>query len=179
MEYPVRRIHLYFHTNRIDLWPSAAGINAISTVTEATEVLGVDIGLYAYSLKHTPPISSIDDLVNQQLILIRGYTYRGTMDFALSNTQQPPLVAPNHHAALELLQQGRGDYLINFSQPLEQALGDQKADSLNHFQLDEWPVVLHISTQLPDSDDIVAAFNQAINDLPPVDIQPRQHSPNE
>lgn len=160
-EAPINRIHRNLKNGNVDLWPTSGDIPALQAFTLETQPLGIDIQLCAYSRTATPTIRQHDQLINQRLILIRGYTYRGELDEVLAKSQRRPVVAPNHIAALELLNRGRGDYLIHFTHPMEYALAKYPVSGLKCDLLNSWPLALVISQQTPGAQTIVDALNAA------------------
>ncbi|WP_157719200.1 substrate-binding periplasmic protein [Halopseudomonas salegens] len=159
-EYPIKRIRLHLEQGQIDLWPGSAALPALEPITVETQ-LDLTVTLCAYYLDGTPPIEQLDDLKQGRLILIHGYTYRELLGEVLADNPNRPLSAPNERAALELLARGRGDYLLNFTHPLETALRDFPVDDLQCTVLDEWPIAYIVSRQTPDAQEIVDKLEQA------------------
>lgn len=158
---PVNRIHRNLRNGDIDLWPTSGSLPALQGYTLETQPLDISIRLCAYSRAPTPALEHLAQLVDRQLILIRGYTYRGELDQVLAKTSKPPVVAPNHIAALELLNRGRGDYLIHFSHPMDEALAEYPVSGLRCDLLATWPLALVVSQQTRDAQGIVDALNTA------------------
>ncbi len=159
-EYPIKRIRLHLEQGNIDLWPGSAALPALESITVETE-LDLTVTLCAYYMNGTPPVDNLDDLKYGRLILIRGYTYRELLGEVIANNPYRPLKTPNERAALELLSRGRGDYLINFSHPLEMALRDFPVPDLECKVLDEWPIAYIVSRQTEGAESIVRNLERA------------------
>lgn len=160
VSYPIRRIYHSLTTGKIDFWPGSQAIPALRDATLETPSIGLDITLCAFSLGATPAIESVQDLARKDLVLIRGYTYRAQLDDIFEKNKRRPIVAPDHVAAMQLLQKGRADYLISYADPIKKALlhypqADSKCDVL-----DTWPLVYVVSKNIPDADGIAAALTE-------------------
>lgn len=160
VSYPIRRIYHGLITGKIDFWPGSQAIPALGDATLETPSIGIDITLCAFSLGATPAIESAQDLARKDLVLIRGYTYRAQLDDIFKENPQLPIVAPDHVAAMQLLQKGRADYLISYADPIKKTLlhypqADSKCDVL-----DTWPLVYVVSRNIPDADGIAAALTE-------------------
>lgn len=165
VSYPIRRIYQGLITGKIDFWPGSQAIPALSEATIETPSIGVNITLCAFSLGTTPSIENVEDLARNELVLIRGYTYRAQLDDIFEQSLRRPIVAPDHRAAMQLLQKGRADYLISYADPIEKALlhypqADSKCDVL-----DTWPLVYVVSKNIPDAEGIAAALTEGYRRL--------------
>lgn len=160
-EYPINRIYRNLGTGEIDFWPGSQAVPALSDTTLETGPLDVTIKLCAYAREGTPMVSSTLELGDARLILIRGYTYRDQLDYLFENSSSMPIVAPNHIAALQLLEKDRGDYLIHFAQPFEEALKVYPVANLHCNLLHEWPLALVISRQTPQARELVESLQGA------------------
>lgn len=164
-EYPLGRIYHSFQNGLIDLWPGSSGVPAIQPYTlETRKAPGMSTRLYAYHLEPTPGVQSLEQIQNRRLILIRGYTYLNKLD-KLREANQDIVVAPNHRSGLRLLALNRGDYLLDFGRPLEEAAKSVRVENLQRSLLDEWRLALVVSKKLPDAQAVVERLDQAFTRL--------------
>src|SRR5690606_27878610 len=99
----------------------SSGVPAIKDYTlETREAPGWTLRLYAYYLEPNPAVDAVESIQGKRLILVRGYTYLNKLD-KIRESNADVVVAPNHRSALKLLALGRGDYLLGFGRPLEEA----------------------------------------------------------
>jgi polar amino acid transport system substrate-binding protein len=160
-EYPLGRIYHSFRHNLIDLWPGSSGVPPIQPYTlETPNAPGMQVRLYAYHLDTTPGIETMEQIRNKRLILIRGYTYLNKLDH-LRASNKDIVVAPNHRSALRLLSLGRGDYLLDFGRPLEEAAKTVHVEGLQRSLLDEWRLALVVSRSLEDAGKVVKRLDQS------------------
>jgi polar amino acid transport system substrate-binding protein len=160
-EYPLGRVYHSFRHNLIDLWPGSSGVPPIQPYTlETPNAPGMEISLYAYHLETTPAIDTMEQIRNKRLILIRGYTYLNKLDH-LRQSNKDIVVAPNHRSALRLLSLGRGDYLLDFGRPLEEAAKTVHVEGLQRSLLDTWRLALVVSRNLEDAAEVVERLDQS------------------
>lgn len=163
-EYPLGRIYHSFRHEMIDLWPGSAGVPLIQPYTlETRKAPGMLIQLYAYHLDSTPAIGSLDEIRNKRLILIRGYTYLNKLE-SLRTYNKDIIIAPNHRSALRLLALNRGDYLLDFGRPLEEAAKTVKVEGLQRSLLDQWRLALVVSRALENADEVVHRLDQTFTE---------------
>ena len=69
-----------------------------------------------YRLPTTPALPQVQALAGKSLIVIRGYSYAGTL-LKLQGLEPAPMVreAKDHRQALMMLRAGRADYLLDYS----------------------------------------------------------------
>ncbi|UJJ31695.1 substrate-binding periplasmic protein [Halopseudomonas maritima] len=161
INYPINRIYHTLNNGDIDFWPGSPNVPALQNFTVESQPLGIKVKLCAFALESTPAVSSLEDLADQQLVLIRGYTYREQLNSLFSNNQHAPIVAPNNQAAMELLLRGRAQYVISYGHPVQEALQDYPLHGTRCNQLDEWPLVYVISGKHPQAQQLADQFDAA------------------
>lgn len=127
---PVSRIYLYLKDGRIDLWPGLTGIPKLQGQVLASDTTPLHVELSAWHLATQPPIRQFDDLRNRRLILISGYTYGGLTQYL---RQQPDIdltFTSTHASAIDMLRRDRGDYLLDYRDPVEAVSKQAKVDGL-------------------------------------------------
>lgn len=123
-ELPSARLYAGLIDGSIDLWPGSPGKpNLQGQTLEANEQLA-EIGLNLYYRHGAPAPEFPRDLAARDVILITGYTYWPAVNAAL---QDPALRLRQHRtsthtAALQMLERGRGDFLIDYDQSVNQAV---------------------------------------------------------
>lgn len=119
---PVSRAYYYLRTGGIDIWPGVTDVPALKGEVRESFVSPLPFQLSAWGMENTPPVSHFNDLKDRTLILISGYTYGGLAE-RLERTPGISLTeAPNHLAAVAMLNRGRGDYLLDYQDPVKAVL---------------------------------------------------------
>lgn len=184
INYPINRIYHSLRSGDIDFWPGSPDVPALKEFTLSSQPLGISVRLCAFSLAGSPTITSAAQLRDKELVLIRGYTYRDQLNTLFKENPHQPIVAPNHPAAMELLQRGRGDYLISYGHPMQEAMKDYPLQGAHCDTLDEWPLVYVVSRRNPRAQQIAdtldAAYQrrlatQQVIEAPPEPLAHEQH----
>lgn len=124
---PVSRIYLYLKNGTVDLWVGLSDIPSLRNDVLESWVSPISVPLSAWYLHGARPLTHFDDFKGKTVIVIGGYTYGGLIDWLSETTGIRVTEAPNHRAAIEMLKRGRGDYVLDYRQPVRQIL-TQPAD---------------------------------------------------
>lgn len=119
---PVGRIYLYLKNGTIDVWPGLSGTPALREDVLESWVSPVLVQLSAWYVEGTPPLAHFDDFRGKIVIVIGGYTYGGLLEKLQSSGDIRITEAPHHRAGIEMLKRRRGDYLLDFRQPVLELL---------------------------------------------------------
>lgn len=119
---PVSRTYYYLRTGGIDIWPGVTDVPALKGEVLESFVSPLPFQLSAWGMAKMPPVLHFDDLKGKRLILISGYTYGGLAKHLESTPGILITEAPNHLAALAMLNRGRGDYLLDYQDPVKAVL---------------------------------------------------------
>ena len=131
----------------------------------------VDINLYHRT--DTAPPALPEGLRGKRLLLINGYAYRQPISDWLTDPSLDIQISrsSSHQAALAMLMRRRGDFLIDYSKPIEQALQDADLPELPYITLRHLPITLQISKAMPGAeqlrDDLDRAYEHLQLDAPP------------
>lgn len=160
-ELPISRVYLYLRHGSIDLWLGSSGVQEIEPFVQEADFYPIQILLNAYHRDSTAPVDNIQALEGKRLILIRGYTYWRLLDTFIESPDTPVTLAPNHESALRMLAFNRGDYLINFADPMNHTLARSPFDGLQASPLLNWPLTLIFSRKTDNVEQVVADINRA------------------
>ncbi|MBU2952975.1 substrate-binding periplasmic protein [Marinobacter sp. F3R08] len=126
---PVSRAYLYLTNGKVDVWPGLTNIPALDGEVLESWASPLPAQLSAWYLAGTQPLDHFDKLLNKTVIVIGGYTYGGLLYWLESKDSIRVTEAPNHRSALDMLKRGRGDYLLDYRQPVMDTL-EVPADSM-------------------------------------------------
>lgn len=164
---PGARLYAALENGSIDLWPGAQGKPELATHTlEGRHTLS-QINLNLYRLAGTPAPRLPDDLAGKSLILIGGYSYWPKVNALLDDPglDLRLLRTSNHLSALEMLQRNRGDYLLDYQIPVEQARQRLRMEALPYQRLAQVPIHFIVSRHARDAATIVTALDDAYEAL--------------
>lgn len=119
---PVSRVYLYLSNGHIDVWPGLSRIPVLQKDVLESWASPMPVYLSAWHLKGTPGLENFHQLEGRKVIVISGYTYRGLADWLEARDPLRVTQAPNHRAGLDMLKRGRGDYLLDYREPVREIL---------------------------------------------------------
>lgn len=165
--YPGARLYSGLIDGSIHLWFGAPGKPELHGHTLAP--IG-DFGETALNLyyRHDTPAPRIpDDLKNARLILITGYSYWQSIndwleDPALNITRHR---TSSHASALAMLQRRRGDYLLNYENPINLELRKQGVAPLPYVEVTRVKTQLILSKRAPEARRLHQDLKRAYQDL--------------
>ena len=162
---PVSRVYHFLDSGEIDLWPGMTRIPRLKEAAIASRISGFRVPLRAWHFDHLPPVDHFEDLSGRTVILITGYTYGGLRDYLYEREDIRVSETPTHRSAIEMLQRGRGDYLLNYEQPMLITLQESPVNGLQstlvRYRYSAWL----FSRQHPESEARIAAFEAAYQRL--------------
>ncbi|WP_297797191.1 transporter substrate-binding domain-containing protein [uncultured Marinobacter sp.] len=132
---PVGRIYLYMKTGEIDVWPGLTAIPSLREEVLESWVRPIPVQLSAWHVDGTPPLTHLDDLRGKTVIVISGYTYGGLLQKLQSREDVHITEAPNHRAGVDMLKRQRGDYLLDYRQPVLDILNQPSDRVLRHSEV--------------------------------------------
>ncbi|MCR6633180.1 MAG: transporter substrate-binding domain-containing protein [Magnetospirillum sp.] len=108
--------------------------------------------LNAYRLPETPALGGIENTRGKSVILLRGYGYGGWVDFFKNPANDLRLsFADSRPAALKMLSNGHGDYLMDYQAPAAQALNGTSTPALLSEPLVRLETYFLVSKRAPDA----------------------------
>ena len=115
----------------------------------------------------TAPVSKIDELVGHSIILMSAYRYDGLREFADNRANKVTIAvnAENHLSALQALKAGRGDYLIDYRKPIEDALSKEPIASLRSTTISEFEMKFIILRSAFNAEAIMARLEKAYAEI--------------
>jgi polar amino acid transport system substrate-binding protein len=165
--YPGARVYSGLQNGSVQLWPGAPGKPELAADTLETRTQIGEIILNLYFRRDTLLPRIPEDLQGRGLILISGYTYWQPTNALLND---PALAIQQHRtgshtAALEMLQRRRGDYLLDYQTPVEQARRRLAMAELPFVVLQRVPLKLIVSRHTPGAEALRDALDRAYQEL--------------
>jgi len=132
---PVNRAYHYLRTGGIDIWPGVTDVPALKGEVLESFVSPLPFQLSAWGLEDAPPVTHFNDLTGTTLILISGYTYGGLASVLASSPDIDVTYAPGHRAAVAMLERGRGDYLLDYQDPVKTVLREYPINGIREYEV--------------------------------------------
>lgn len=165
--YPGARLYSGLQDGSVHLWPGAPGKPELAEHTLETRTKLGEIVLNLYFRRDTLLPRIPEDLQGRGVILISGYTYWQPTNALLDD---PALAIRQHRtgshtSALEMLQRRRGDFLLDYQMPVEQARRQLGMAELPFVQLQRVPLKLIVSRHAPGAETLRDALDCAYQEL--------------
>ncbi len=165
--YPSTRLYHGLLDGSVHLWPGAPGKRELREHTLESRTQAGEIQLNLYHLPGTPTPRLPEDLRGRRVILITGYTYWKPYSDWLADPNLGVLSdrTAQHSSALEMLQRGRGDFLLDYQTPVEQARRGLEMPALPFVELQRIPLKFIVSRHAPDAEALRDALDRAYQEL--------------
>lgn len=156
LSYPVKRMAEYLGSGDIDIW---MGLKTLPSFIEktytGTEIIA-DLQLNAYTIGDKPSITKKEDLVGKSVIILRGYSYGGWVNFITDKRNFVSYIKANKHlSGLKMLKANRATYLLDYKEPVELAMDQIEISNLQNNKISSFPCYFIVTKQLPDGAEIV------------------------
>lgn len=164
---PSARVYQGLLDGSIDIWPGALGKPELAGHVLPSQAVVGHTELNLYRRPDTLPPRLPDDLRERELILIQGYTYWQTATAILGdpNLKVQMHTTSNHESALQMLFKQRGDYLLDYSAPVNAARKALQLPELPYTTLYRLDLSIIFSRLAPDAEQVRAEFDQAFLEL--------------
>ena len=165
--YPGARLYSGLQDGSVHIWPGAPGKPELAAHTLETRTQVGEIVLNLYFRRDTLLPRIPEDLAGRGLILISGYSYWPQTN-ALLNDPQLAIQqhrTSSHTAALEMLQRRRGDFLLDYQTPVEQARRRLGLAELPFVELQRLPLKLIVSRHAPGAEALRDALDRVYEEL--------------
>lgn len=116
----------------------------------------MDLGgedIRVYFLADRSPVQSKDDLVGKSVIVLRGYSYSGLLNFLSEERNRVALsYAASNSDSFEMLLAGRADYLVQYAEASERVLAAKPIPGIRHAVIGRTTRHLVLSKKVPDAE---------------------------
>ncbi len=133
---PTKRMTRSLITGEVDLWVGLATIPGFKDKTLVGKSNVLTLNMRAYHLNGTPQIKKKSDLSNNRVVIMRGYSYGGWIDFIKDPLKNVEYIIKNKHAtAIDMIVHGRADYLLSYKSLQAPPLGVNDISGLEYSEL--------------------------------------------
>lgn len=168
---PANRLVKYLVDGDLDLF---MGLRSLPKFTEGAHISSMPVGrLYmrAYSLKPLPPKTTKEDLVGKRVLVMRGYSYGDWLSYIKDPQNEVDIrTADTHLQALQMIEQRRIDFLLDYKLPVLHAAQNLDLPPLYSTDLAAFDLHIIISKKTSNSEELMLKFEEAFNVLFPAGL---------
>ncbi|MFW5823460.1 MAG: substrate-binding periplasmic protein [Marinobacter sp.] len=122
---PTARVYFYLEIGAIDLWQGFADNPSLGDDVLESETTPLKVAYGVWYLPSTPEPRAFPDLYGTTLITITGYNYAGLASYLDQSDDIRAISTTGHQSALDMLKKGRGQYLLDYQEPVLDRLMEQ------------------------------------------------------
>ena len=119
---PAARAYQYLAIGRIDLWQGFVDDPALADVVVESMARPINVEYGVWYLPEVPAPQQFMDFHGKLMITITGYNYAGMAQYLAQSTDIQSVNTPSHRSALDMLERGHGDFLLDYREPVEEEL---------------------------------------------------------
>lgn len=164
---PSARLYNGLIDGSVQLWAGATGKPALQDHTIETRRPLSEVTMNLYFRPDTPPPQIPEGLAGRDVILISGYNYWPSVSRLLEDPQLGIVThsTSTHTAALEMLQRRRGDFIIDYQIPVNEARKELNMPELPFVVLERMPIRYIISRKTPNARKLRDALDRAYDEM--------------
>lgn len=164
--YPPKRLYKELAEGSTQIWMGVKGVPEYEgqVIYGDSEINEIEIRLY--TLEGKPLLNTLPETKGQKIITIRGYSYGGMINY-LTNPENAISLDPSdsHELAFKKLIKGRGDYVLDYKRPAEEAIKANAMTGLAHSVLKNIKIHLVVSKKTPDAENVLKKMEDAFKAL--------------
>lgn len=131
--YPTSRMVKYLAEGKLDVWIGLTSIPELQSTTLVGNSTPIILKLNAYSVDQQHQVKTPQDLVGKSVIIIRGYSYGGWINFIKNRNNNISYIEVNsHETALNALGKKRAEIMLAYQSPMNAVLENIQIKNL-HF----------------------------------------------
>lgn len=162
---PSARLYAQLIAGEVDLWPGSLGKQELAghVLESSIYISEATLALFYHPLTPAPQLP--DGLQNKKIILISGYSYWPPVTEWLADPKLniTTVRTSKHEAATAMLLRNRGDYLLNYITPMQEAqqqLGMTEI-KLPYVSINSMPLTFIISKKSPYASQLLKGLEEA------------------
>ncbi len=171
---PAKRALLSVATGEIDLW---FGLSTIDVYKDHVliSVNPIDrLELRVYSSKAMKTFHDKHDLIGKSVVILRGYSYGGLLDFIEDPANKIyTMRVTSHEQALKVLATRNIDYMIDYARIVESARKKYPFPHLKSRVLSTLDVHINLSKKTKNAEQVLKRLDEAYNKIPHDELRPK------
>lgn len=164
--YPAKRMALYLAEGEIHLWLGLSTLPEFRGTTYTGTSTLLSIEMRAFTVTGAPPVKTQDDLKGKSILLMRGYSYGGWIEYIKNPANHITYRELNtHESAFLALNRRKYDYLLDYKMPSDAALKKIQIDTLAYNTISSFDAKFVVSKKAPDAENLLKRLESAFQEL--------------
>jgi len=164
--FPVKRMARMMADGRAHLWVGIPNLPEFEGTTYVGESEIFKVTLYSFRTGNSPPVLKKEDLAGKSLIVLRGYSYGGWINFIKDPSNNVKHEEPDtHESAFAMLKAGRADYLLAYKEPAERILKKTDIPDLKQNEISSNILRFVVSRKTPNAKEVLDKLENAYQQL--------------
>ena len=173
VQHPAARLYRQLESGETEFTLGVAQLHSLDDVTVASSRPAATLTLAVYRRAETDPVQNLEDLTDQHVILMQGYSYGQAGRFFERHADQMMITqARNHASALRMIQHGRADYLLNYQTAAESTIQENGLTDLERDVIGEVGIHLYVSSSLDNAESLAERWDEQLRELKQQDALP-------
>ena len=165
-EYPTARMIKYLAEGEVDVWIGLTTIPELQDTTLVGNSIPMILKLNAYSVGQEYQVKSPQDLLGKSLIIIRGYSYGGWINFIKDkNNNIDYIEVDSHETALNALGKNRAEIMLAYQSPMNEALENVQIENLQFTNILSLDCKILVSKKAKNAAKLLQALDAAFVSL--------------
>jgi polar amino acid transport system substrate-binding protein len=163
---PPRRLFQALPEGEFDVFMGVKSPESFKDTTVASLSPIARIELHSWAMGEAPEIRQKEDLSGHKVIVLSGYSYGGWRSWMEDAANKVELVeARTAEQAVQLLTGGRGDFLLQYTMPMEKALGGKVPDGLQSKPISGVDLFFVVSKKHPEAAQVLSRLEASLAKL--------------
>lgn len=171
---PTKRALLSVANGEVDLWFGLSTIDVYKDNVLISEHPIDRLELRVYSTKDMKDFHDKRDLIGKSVVILRGYSYGGLLDFIEDPANKIYTIrVTSHDQALSVLATRNIDYMIDYARIVESAREKYPVQNLKSRVLSTLDVHINLSKKMENAEKVLERLDKAYKKIPHDALRPK------
>ena len=159
---PPKRLYKNLADGTTHIWMGTRGVPEYEGHVLYSNIETQEIEIRLYTTNDKPLLTTLADLKGKKVITIRGFGYGGMITFLNDPKNNITTdLTDGHDLAFKKLLKGRSDYLLDYKQPAEDTIKQEKMTGLKYSSLKKINIQFVVSKKAPDAQNLLKKIDAA------------------
>lgn len=171
---PTKRALLSVANGEIDLWFGLSTIDVYKDHVLISERPIDRLELRVYATKDMKDFRDKRDLIGKSVVILRGYSYGGLLDFIEDPANKIYTIrVTSHDQALSVLATRNIDYMVDYARIVESARAKYPVPNLKSRVLSTLDVHINLSKKMDNAEKVLERLDEAYKKIPHDKLRPK------